>query len=88
MVQAMRAVLKRRASVHVVEKVLLLKAFAHVLKKRDVASKDTVRIEQFQAVWKAFGVVVGDEEAIALFNKYGQVLTNPKAVQTVSLSNF
>lgn len=87
MVQAMRAVLKRRASVHVVEKALLLKAFAHVLKKRDVAAKATVRVEQFQALWKAFGVAVGDEEAVALFNKYGQVLSSPRAMQIVPLSH-
>lgn len=72
-VQAMRAVLKRRASVHIIEKTLLLSAFARVLKKRQVETKDTVRIAQFQAVWKAFGVAVDDDEAIAIFNKYGQV---------------
>ena len=69
----MRAVLRRKASVHLVEKELLLQAFATVLKKRRLDPKDTVRIEQFQAVWKALDVMVSEKQAVAIFNKYGQV---------------
>ena len=71
--QAMRAVLKRKASVHLIEKNVLLQAFAAVLKTRRVSAKDTVRLEQFQAVWKALNVSVSEKEAVAIFNKYGQV---------------
>jgi hypothetical protein len=69
----MRAVLRRKASVHVVERAVLLNVFAKVLKKRSCDAKDTVRTEQFQAVWQHLGVRVTSEEAVALFNKYGQV---------------
>jgi hypothetical protein len=71
--QAMRGVLRRKASVHEVEKAVLLNAFAKVLKKRSCDAKDTVRTEQFQAVWQPLGVRVSSEEAVAIFNKYGQV---------------
>jgi hypothetical protein len=69
----MRGVLQRRASVYEVEKSVLLKAFAKVLKKRSCDVKDTAHIEQFQAVWKELGVCVSNKEAVAIFNKYGQV---------------
>ena len=72
--QAMRAVLRRKASVHVVEKAVLLAAFAAVLRKRAVAPEDTVRTQQFQLAWKSLDVSVSAQQAVAIFNKYGQVL--------------
>lgn len=71
--QAMRAVLRRRASVHMVEKDVLLAAFAAVLRKRTIVSKDTVRTEQFQVAWKGLDVSMSAQQAAAIFNKYGQV---------------
>ena len=69
----MRAVLKRQASVHIVERDVLLRAFATALNKHAVAPADTVGLSQFRAAWQQLDVAVSKGEAIALFNKYGQV---------------
>jgi hypothetical protein len=71
-VQAMRSILKRKGSVHLVREKVLMQAFADALKKRHCDVNDTVRVEQFQAAWKSLGIVVDKEQAMAIFNKYGQ----------------
>jgi hypothetical protein len=70
--QTMRGVLSRFATVHAVEKTLLLEAFAQALKKRKCEAKDTLRPEQFQQAWKSLHVNISRIQAEAFFNKYGQ----------------
>lgn len=71
--QAMRSLVNKRSTVHLVDKTVLLNAFAAVLKKRECSVKDTVRTEQFQELWRRLGVTLDREQAEAFFNKYGQV---------------
>lgn len=71
--QAMRSVVSKLSSVHLVDKKVLMNAFATVLKKRECSVKDRVRIEQFQELWRHLGMTLNRDQAEAFFNKYGQV---------------
>lgn len=69
----MRSVVSKRSSVHLVDKQVLMNAFAAILKKRECSVKDRVRTEQFQELWRCLGVSLDRDQAEAFFNKYGQV---------------
>lgn len=82
---------QRKASVHKVEKVVLLAAFGAVLQQRgvDVGAKDCVTVPQFQEVWKALGIPVSGPAAMAIFNKYGQVRgVRPRATHCCNYSRL
>eukprot|EP00892_Ulva_mutabilis_P006773 jgi/Ulvmu1/4468/UM002_0193.1 len=70
--EAMRAVVRKQSSMHMLPRTVLMNEFAAMLKKRELSAMDMVRTEQFQDVWRRLGVNLVHAQAEAFFNKYGQ----------------
>eukprot|EP00873_Tetraselmis_striata_P042208 jgi/Tetstr1/462472/TSEL_007468.t1 len=68
----MRKQLSARRELHKVERVVLLAAFAKVLRVPRIAVQQKLSTEQFVKVWHTLGIEVSASQAAAVFAKYGQ----------------